>query len=89
MGQEELEAKGLTPAELESLRKLIEEYVEIVEDDSFESDTNDKASEEETEETSEAEEYECPECGAKITVDMSTCPSCGIGLSFEYEEEEG
>jgi N utilization substance protein A len=33
------------------------------------------------------EEYECPECGAKITVDMTTCPNCGIGLSFEYEDE--
>jgi N utilization substance protein A len=34
------------------------------------------------------EEYECPECGAKITLDMTTCPSCGIGLSFEYAEDE-
>jgi len=36
----------------------------------------------------EAEEYECPECGAPITIDMTTCPNCGIGLSFEYEDEE-
>jgi len=36
----------------------------------------------------EAEEYECPECGSPITIDMTTCPSCGIGLSFEYEDEE-
>jgi N utilization substance protein A len=35
----------------------------------------------------EAEEYECPECGARITVDMTNCPNCGIGLSFEFEEE--
>jgi N utilization substance protein A len=35
----------------------------------------------------EAEEYECPECGAKITVDMTNCPNCGIGLSFEFEDE--
>ena len=41
---------------------------------------------EETEE-SEHEEYECPECGAKITVDMTSCPNCGIGLSFEYEDD--
>jgi N utilization substance protein A len=33
------------------------------------------------------EEYECPECGAKITTDMTSCPNCGIGLSFEYEED--
>ena len=36
----------------------------------------------------EEEEYECPECGEKITIDMTTCPSCGIELSFEYEDEE-
>lgn len=36
----------------------------------------------------ESEEYECPECSAHITIDMTTCPNCGIGLSFEYEDEE-
>lgn len=92
ISQEELEAKGLVAAELEGLRKLIEEHVEIVEDEATfeeaEAETEVKAEEETSEETSEAEEYECPECGAKITVEMTTCPSCGIGLSFEYEEEE-
>jgi N utilization substance protein A len=33
------------------------------------------------------EEFECPECGAKITADMTECPNCGVGLSFEFEEE--
>jgi len=89
LSQEELEAKGLTSSDLDGLRKLIEEYVEIVEDDSFDENQQEKAADEEQEESSEAEEYECPECGSKITVDMTTCPSCGIGLSFEYEEEEG
>ncbi len=92
LSQEELEAKGLSAQELEDLRKLIEEYVEIVEE---EEDDDEYQDEDEQEEKSEpqsgeeggAEEYECPECGAKITVDMTTCPSCGIGLSFEYEEE--
>ena len=32
------------------------------------------------------EVYECPECGAAITIDMTTCPNCGVGLSFEEEE---
>ena len=91
LNQEELEAKGLSAAELDALRKLIEEYVEIVEEEHFEETQEDKAQSEseEDEESGEGEEYECPECGAKITVDMTTCPSCGIGLSFEYEEEEG
>jgi N utilization substance protein A len=57
-----------------------------------------EASEETAEETEEEvddeeedeapEEYECPECGAKITTDMTSCPNCGIGLSFEYEEDQ-
>ena len=38
--------------------------------------------------TEDEEVYECPECGAKITTDMTNCPNCGIGLSFEYEDEE-
>jgi len=84
LSQEELESKGLTVSQLDGLRKLIEEYVEIVEEEPFE-ETQES---EESEETAEAEEYECPECGAKITVEMTTCPNCGIGLSFEYEEDE-
>jgi len=83
LSQEDLQTKGLTAAELDGLRKLIEEYVEIVEEEPVE-----ESQEDEEEDSSEAEEYECPECGAKITVEMTTCPSCGIGLSFEYEEEE-
>jgi len=83
LSQEELEAFGLTGAELNGLRKLIEEYVEIVEEEPAE-----VSQEEEETEAADADEYECPECGAKITVEMTTCPSCGIGLSFEYEDEE-
>ncbi len=34
------------------------------------------------------EYYECPECGHRITIDMTVCPNCGVGLSFEEEEDE-
>ena len=34
------------------------------------------------------ETYECPECGAEITISMTSCPNCGVGLSFEFEDEE-
>jgi N utilization substance protein A len=89
LSQEELEAKGLSAPEINDMRKLIEEYVEIVEDEEdYEEEQEEKQGEEAAEEEAEGEEYECPECGAKITVDMATCPSCGIGLSFEYEDEE-
>ena len=36
---------------------------------------------------SEEFEYECPDCGNPINVEMTTCPNCGVGLSFELEEE--
>jgi len=89
LSQEELEAKGFNASELDGLRKLIEDYVEIVEEDEgYEEEPAEKTEEETSEGGTESEEYECPECGAKITVEMTTCPSCGIGLSFEYEEEE-
>jgi len=88
LSQEELEAKGLSLSELDALRKVIDDYVEIVEEENEYEEEEAKQEDETDEETAEVEEYECPECGAKITVDMTTCPSCGIGLSFEYEEEE-
>jgi len=91
MSQEELEAKGLSAKELDELRKLIEDYVEIVEEETYDEEQEEKEAEPEEEEEeaeAEAEEYECPECGAKITLDMTTCPSCGIGLSFEYEDDD-
>ncbi|MDR0487026.1 MAG: transcription termination factor NusA [Treponema sp.] len=94
LSQEELETKGLTSVQFEEIRKLIEENVEIVEEEEpygegdGENEDGDEGDEEAAEEEgTETEEYECPECGAKITVDMSACPSCGIGLSFEYEED--
>ncbi len=33
------------------------------------------------------EEYFCPECGAKITLDMTKCPNCGVEFEFEEDEE--
>jgi N utilization substance protein A len=90
--------QGVAPEQIEVLRKLIEDNVEIVEEEEVQgeeafSDSSPEAGEEslspETGEDNfpEVEEYECPECGAKITVDMTSCPNCGIGLSFEYEDE--
>jgi N utilization substance protein A len=89
--------KGVTSEQLEVLHKLIEDNVEIVEEEeektfSGEQESGEEAPPVETEpeeedNSPEAEEYECPECGAKITVDMTSCPNCGIGLSFEYEDE--
>jgi N utilization substance protein A len=97
LSEEEQQAlKGAGAEQLDALRKLIEEYVEIVEEgeeDAESSEAESAEGEEETgavetaEEEAGEEEYECPECGAKITVTMTNCPNCGIGLSFEYEDE--
>jgi N utilization substance protein A len=84
---EEIEGKGLSSIEVEELRRLIDENIEIVEEDE-EYEQQEEKSGRTSKESAEVEEYECPECGSKITVDMATCPSCGIGLSFEYEDEE-
>jgi N utilization substance protein A len=73
---EDLANVKVSSEQLDVLRKLIEEYVEIVEEEE----------EVPVPEVEEAEEYECPECGAKITLDMTNCPNCGIGLTFEYGE---
>ncbi|MDR1353742.1 MAG: transcription termination factor NusA [Treponema sp.] len=91
--------KGVTAEQLDELRKIIEEYVEIVEEDEDGDGATEgtgEAPQAEAEwaasgetadaEAEELEEYECPECGAKITLDMTNCPNCGVGLSFEYEE---
>ncbi|MDR2518226.1 MAG: transcription termination factor NusA [Spirochaetaceae bacterium] len=100
LSQEELGAiDALTPEQLDSLRKLIDEYVEIIEEAEEEEEAEEAGAApapaapapagsgaDEAEE--EEEEYECPECGAKIFLDMNKCLACGIGLSFEYEEEE-
>jgi N utilization substance protein A len=73
----------ISTGQLDILRKLIEEYVEIVEEEEEEVEYEAPVQEEST----EGEEYQCPECGAQITVDMTSCPNCRIGLSFEYEDE--
>jgi N utilization substance protein A len=99
--------KGVSQTQIEELRKLIEEYIEVVDEEgesvgepAVETETEAEAEteteaeaeteapqEESPQEEAEVEEFECPECGAKITVNMTNCPNCGVGLSFEYEEE--
>lgn len=80
--------KGITPGDVEAIRTIIADNVEIIEeeqkqDESVIADEEEAVAEEEQEET-----YECPECGSPITLDMTACPNCGVGLSFEVEEED-
>ena len=85
--------EGLSADDIAAVKSIIDSSVEFVDEDGEESGQeaapagepeNDVAAAGEGEE----EYYECPECGARITIDMTTCPNCGIGLSFEYEDGE-
>ncbi|MCL2319084.1 MAG: transcription termination factor NusA [Treponema sp.] len=92
LSDEELQGIGLSKEQQTVLRDLIEEHIEIVEEEYPEGESAEAGAEAPKEEEApqaegEAEEYQCPECGAKITVDMTSCPNCGIGLSFEYEDD--
>lgn len=78
--------EGMTKENYDLLMTLMKNSLEIVDEEP--ESAAPAADESESGEAEEAEEYECPECGAPITIDMTTCPNCGIGLSFEFEDEE-
>jgi N utilization substance protein A len=86
--------EGMTDENYTLLSTLLKESFEVVDEtgNSAEGDapsvTEEAPAGTAPEAGAESEEYECPECGARITIDMTTCPNCGIGLSFEFEDEE-
>jgi N utilization substance protein A len=91
LGEDQIRAiTGMTDELYALLSALLKESFEIVEEAEPQAASQPiEESAEQSGETEEAgEEYECPECGARITIDMTTCPNCGIGLSFEFEDEE-
>jgi len=85
LSNEELLKMGLSSEEIHTLRSILAETIEIVQEETPKPMEVDKP---QAETTTGEETYECPECGASITMDMTTCPNCGVGLSFEIEEEE-
>lgn len=104
MKQEELvKLNDLSDEDIKTIMQIIDENVEIVEEDKS-SDAGEKqetVKEEKAEKAEKAEiqedgvqeealeeAYECPECYAPVNPTMSSCPNCGIGLSFEEIEEE-
>ncbi len=79
--------EGITAADVETIQNIISESIDIV--DETEKTNLEETDEDFTESEEELEEeYECPECGHPITTEMDVCPNCGIGLSFEIEEDE-
>ena len=71
-----IKVEGVTQEDLEKVNSIVRDVVEFVEDDS-------EKTEEEKSGQEEEEEYFCPECGAKITLDMTKCPKCGVEFEFE------
>ena len=69
--------EGVTQEQLDKINSIIGEYVECEDEESVETEA--------AEESDSEEEYFCPECGAKITPDMTKCPNCGVEFSFEEE----
>ena len=83
--------EGVTNEALDKINELINENVEFVEEEGDEAEPSEQAPSEaaESEEApaDEEEEYFCPECGAKITLDMTHCPNCGVEFEFTEDEE--
>ena len=84
-----INVEGVSKEALDKVNELINENVEFVEEDEeapVEESTEAAESEETEAAEEEEEEYFCPECGAKITLDMTHCPKCGV--EFEFADEE-
>jgi N utilization substance protein A len=73
-----LSVEGVTQEQLDAVNKIIRDVVEFVEEDEETAESEAPAEEE-----ADDEEYHCPECGAKITLDMTKCPNCGVEFEFE------
>ena len=76
---------------IEEEEDYVDEEYESSDEEYSESDEEveaEESDEEEDDEEQDDEGYECPECGAPITLDMTACPSCGVGISFEIDEDE-
>ncbi|AHH04592.1 transcription termination/antitermination protein NusA [Borrelia miyamotoi] len=67
---------GISYEKQEEINKILKEGMVII--------SNDDGS---IESVKEEEELLCPECGSVINENMTFCPGCKIGLSFEFEEE--
>ena len=87
--------EGVSQEALDKVNALITENVEFVEEDEEEKAeetsetpaTDAQPAKEKNDEAGNEEEYFCPECGAKITLDMTHCPDCGVEFEFTDGEE--
>lgn len=83
-----IQIEGITKEELDIINDLINQNVEFVDEEESENDgAVEEASNQENDESQDEDEYFCPECGVKITLDMTQCPNCGTEFEFEEDEE--
>ncbi len=87
-GEELAKLDGITEEDITNIQSIISESVDIIEEEVSEELEPTEDMDGELQESEESEEYACPECGAPISIDMTTCPNCGVGLRFEIEESE-
>ncbi len=74
--------ENVTDEDLKAVNDIISNTFEFVEEEAPAGSESGDAAEGNAE-----EEYFCPECGAKITLDMTKCPNCGVEFEFEEDEE--
>ncbi len=77
--------EGVSQEDVNRLQGIIYENVSVVEE---EAQPEAEAEGEYEGEGEGEEEYACPDCGARVTPDMTHCPNCNVELSFEYEDED-
>lgn len=82
--KELLEIEGMTVEMAKQFMGILSENIEVVEEELIKTEEAPAESGEE-----EEEYYECPNCGSRITEEMSRCESCGVELVFKDEEAEG
>ncbi len=83
--------EGLTDDDIALVSKVISENVVFKDDEPEEAESVAAVQESSAEVTEQdagdedEEEYFCPECGAKISLNMTKCPVCGVEFAFEEE----
>jgi predicted RNA-binding Zn-ribbon protein involved in translation (DUF1610 family) len=74
---EDIEAESEMVSETEMEAEESEETEEFGETEEIEESEDTDETEESEESEEEGEEFECPDCGASIGADATSCPSCG------------
>ncbi|MDC7246325.1 MAG: transcription termination factor NusA [Sphaerochaetaceae bacterium] len=63
--------EDISEEEISNAMQILSEYVDIVEEEA---------------EGEVEQQFLCPECGEPLNPEMTSCPNCGVGLSFEEVE---